>query len=79
VILGRCTFEGCNVLTIGTRCVEHDVPVTRVFVRGRPFSPRSATTMVAAQSAPAVAVPPGSVRHAGAGRRVATRGALIST
>ena len=38
MILGRCTFDGCTVLTIGSRCVEHDLPVRRTFVRGRPFA-----------------------------------------
>ncbi len=38
MILGRCTFDGCTVLTIGSRCVEHDMPVRRTFVRGRPFA-----------------------------------------
>jgi len=37
MIVRRCTFHGCNLLTIGARCVEHDLPVTRTFVRGRPF------------------------------------------
>jgi hypothetical protein len=38
MIVGRCTATGCNVLTIGPRCVEHDAPVTRTFTRGRPYS-----------------------------------------
>ena len=42
MIVRSCTFDGCNVLTIGSRCVEHDVPVTRSFVRGRPFPTRHA-------------------------------------
>jgi hypothetical protein len=37
MIIGRCTFSGCSKLTIGTRCVDHDLPVTRTFIRGRPF------------------------------------------
>ena len=37
MIIRPCTFDGCTVMTIGSRCVEHDVPVTRSFVRGRPF------------------------------------------
>jgi hypothetical protein len=39
MIVGRCTAVGCNVLTIGPRCVDHDAPVTRTFTRGRPFTP----------------------------------------
>ena len=38
MILAKCTFDGCTVLTIGSRCVEHDVPVRRTFVRGRPYA-----------------------------------------
>ena len=38
MILGRCTVDGCTVLTIGGRCVEHDIPVRRTFVRGRPYA-----------------------------------------
>ena len=38
MILCKCTFDGCTVLTIGSRCVAHDVPVNRTFVRGRPFA-----------------------------------------
>ena len=37
MIIERCTIDGCNLFTIGTRCVQHDLPVTRTFVRGRPF------------------------------------------
>ena len=44
MIIGRCTFDGCTVLTIGSRCVEHDVPVTRTFVRGRPFAAAPTST-----------------------------------
>ena len=44
MIVGRCTAGGCNVLTIGPRCVDHDVPVTRTFTRGRPFRPPEETT-----------------------------------
>ena len=29
MIIRPCTFDGCTVLTIGSRCVEHDLPVTR--------------------------------------------------
>jgi hypothetical protein len=36
-IVTPCTAPGCETLTMGPLCIEHDVPVTRVFVRGRPF------------------------------------------
>jgi len=38
MIVSTCRAHGCNALTIGSYCVEHDVPVTRFFVRGRPFT-----------------------------------------
>ena len=43
MILGSCTVDGCAVRTIGSRCVRHEVPVTRTFVRGRPFEHHAAT------------------------------------
>jgi hypothetical protein len=57
MIVGRCTAGGCNVLTIGPHCVDHDVPVTRTFTRGRPFR-RSETTAAAlpARAEPALPV-----------------------
>lgn len=36
-IVTRCTAPGCDTLTIGPLCAVHDLPVERVFVRGRPF------------------------------------------
>ena len=47
MIIGRCTSDGCTVLTIGSRCVEHDLPVRRNFVRGRPFSVASSSSQSA--------------------------------
>ena len=41
-IVTQCTAPGCETLTMGPLCVEHDVPVTRVFVRGRPFARKPA-------------------------------------
>jgi len=38
MIVSRCSKDGCNALTIGSYCMEHDEPVTRRFVRGRPFT-----------------------------------------
>jgi hypothetical protein len=54
MIVSRCTAAGCNVLTMGPLCVQHDVPVTCSFVRGRPFAPNVAAS---AEVAPAVVVP----------------------
>lgn len=32
-----CTADGCTHKTLGGLCTQHDPPVTRKFVRGRPF------------------------------------------
>jgi hypothetical protein len=53
MIIQRCTFDGCAQLTIGPRCVEHDVPVTRTFVRGRPFQRTAAVHVMHTASATA--------------------------
>jgi hypothetical protein len=47
MIVGRCTFDGCTVLTIGSRCLEHDLPVKGTFVRGRPFAAAANTSQSA--------------------------------
>jgi len=52
MIVSTCCKEGCNALTIGSYCVEHDVPVTRAFVRGRPFTGRPARREAAAGPLP---------------------------
>ncbi len=52
MIIGRCTIDGCAMLTIGSRCVEHDFPVTRTFVRGRPFQRNAPSVGAAAQMEP---------------------------
>jgi hypothetical protein len=36
-LLSTCSFPGCVTLTMGGTCVEHDVPITIDFPRGRPF------------------------------------------
>jgi hypothetical protein len=41
-IVTQCTAPGCATLTVGPLCVEHDAPVTRVFIRGRPFTRKPA-------------------------------------
>jgi hypothetical protein len=41
-IVTQCTAPGCETLTMGPLCVDHDLPVTRVFVRGRPFTRKTA-------------------------------------
>ncbi len=34
-MLSPCVTPGCNTLTMGGTCVEHDAPVETVFPRGR--------------------------------------------
>jgi len=36
-IVTQCTALGCETLTIGPLCIEHEQQTQRVFVRGRPF------------------------------------------
>jgi len=37
-MLHLCAFRGCETLTLGTFCVEHDQPVgSRTWPKGRPF------------------------------------------
>jgi hypothetical protein len=43
-IVTRCTADGCETLTIGPLCVDHEAATTRNFVRGRPFVPRISPT-----------------------------------
>jgi hypothetical protein len=38
-LLQRCSYPNCSVLTMGTLCIRHELPVMREFVRGRPWSP----------------------------------------
>ncbi len=38
-LLAVCPVSGCNRLTMGGTCVQHDEPVDVDFPRGRPFVP----------------------------------------
>ena len=38
-MLHVCPVLGCSTITMGGTCVEHDLPVTTVFPRGRPYQP----------------------------------------
>lgn len=38
-MLAVCPEPGCTRLTMGGTCVEHDMPVSVAFPRGRPFVP----------------------------------------
>jgi hypothetical protein len=44
-IVTRCTVDGCETLTIGPLCVDHEMKTPTVFVRGRPV----VRTLAAAQ------------------------------
>ncbi len=35
-IVTQCTATGCKTLTVGPLCIEHELPQTKEFVRGRP-------------------------------------------
>jgi hypothetical protein len=38
-MLKRCAEPGCDTFVLGGFCLDHELPPTRVFVRGRPFVP----------------------------------------
>ena len=37
-IVMQCAALGCETLTMGPLCIEHEQQLERVFVRGRPFA-----------------------------------------
>ena len=37
-IVTQCTAPGCETLTMGPLCIEHEQQLERMFVRGRPFA-----------------------------------------
>jgi hypothetical protein len=69
-IVTQCTAHGCETLTIGRLCVEHDLPVDRVFVRGRPFARRPAPVELRLTTTGAAFVP---TLRTGSERAVAAR------
>jgi hypothetical protein len=56
VVLTTCKEPGCETLVMGGRCIDHERPQNRIFVRGRPF--------VAQKLAPAMPVSLGTIRFA---------------
>jgi hypothetical protein len=36
-IVTQCTAPGCETLTMGALCIEHELQPERIFVRGRPI------------------------------------------
>jgi len=58
-VVRACSHPGCTTLTMGVLCLDHEAPVTRVFLRGRPFvRPVLAATAPAGAAAPDAAQPP---------------------
>lgn len=55
-IVTQCTAPGCETLTMGPLCIEHDWQQARVFARGRPltgsFAERSHTLAAAVPTRP---------------------------
>lgn len=47
-IVSECTYPGCRVRTIGSLCIDHDVPVERTFARGRAYHPPARSSASAA-------------------------------
>lgn len=43
MMLTTCSEPGCATLVMGGRCLEHESPQARAFVRGRPFAVGSPT------------------------------------
>ena len=43
-MIQACGERGCDVLTMGEFCVEHDPPVLKTFARGRPYPPLKRST-----------------------------------
>ena len=37
-MIRTCSHPGCETLTLGALCIEHETPVDRSFPRGRPFA-----------------------------------------
>jgi hypothetical protein len=72
MIARRCTVAGCGVLTIGSRCVEHDEPVTRAFERGRPYRPSAGSPAGGWTPALALPLPAAATVEVARGRRLVT-------
>ena len=48
-MLHACSWTDCCTLTLGEYCLEHETPVSKSFVRGRPYPPRSRVKRVVAR------------------------------
>jgi hypothetical protein len=56
-MLHACSFPGCETLTLGERCLEHELPfAVQAWPRGRPF-PRPETPAAFARWEPETAAP----------------------
>ena len=71
-IVTKCSAPGCETLTIGPVCIEHDVASARVFVRGRPWKRSSTVPRQAPASLSSLDVVTRDVRRASE-RTVAAR------
>lgn len=47
-IVTQCAALGCETLTMGPMCIEHEQQLAREFVRGRPFVRQAIETRRAA-------------------------------
>jgi hypothetical protein len=70
-IATQCKAHGCETLTVGPFCVEHEARVTRVFVRGRPWSPGNASSLGSSSTAVAMTPVVRNARRAWARREAA--------
>jgi hypothetical protein len=44
-MLHPCGHAGCKTLTMGELCAAHEPPVTKTFLRGRPYPPLPRTVV----------------------------------
>ena len=65
-MIRTCSHPGCETLTLGALCIEHEVPVARSFPRGRPFRDLDVDTppTVAAEAPAGASAPVAATRAA---------------
>jgi hypothetical protein len=65
-IVTQCTVPGCETLTMGPLCVDHEKRLARMFVRGRPVARASLDVARSFRmtTAPTASVRTASVREA---------------
>jgi hypothetical protein len=57
-MLTTCSEPGCATLVMGGRCIEHETPAARIFVRGRPFATAPAAGAAGGEAFSTVATAP---------------------